>query len=150
MCGTFFPIFVHITAPPDIDISAVVLYNHSKENRYFFGGIIMKPVFIGNWSYSMPDTKADSEGNIVLIKKLSFGPCEVYVWGLDINNLPYEEYQWCENEYFKDESYFKHITKTELISQIRNVIRVFTENELPEWANAYNKVLDWLNSYLCE
>ena len=110
----------------------------------------MKPVFIGNWSYSMPDTKADSEGNIVLIKKLSFEPCEVYVWGLDINNLPYEEYQWCENEYFKDESYFKHITKTELISQIRNVIRVFTENELPEWANAYNKVLDWLNSYLCE
>ena len=48
-------------------------------NRYF-GGIIMtsKNVFVGNWSYIMPDTKANSNGHIVLIKKLSFGPCEVY------------------------------------------------------------------------
>ena len=52
------------------------------------------------------------------------------------------------NEYFKDESYFKHITKKELTEQIENVIRVFTENELPEWANNYYKILDWLNSYM--
>ena len=109
-----------------------------------------KNIFIGNWSYSMPDTKVNSDGHIVLILKLSFGPCEVYEWGIDNNCIPYEEYQWCENEYFEDESYFKHITKTELIAQIRNLIREFTEHELPEWANAYNKILDWLNSYLCE
>ena len=107
-------------------------------------------VFVGNWSYLMPDMKANSEGDIVLIQKLSFGPCEVYEWGLDINSLPYERYKWCENEYFEDESYIKHITRTELIAQIRNVIRVFTEHELPEWADTYNKILDWLNSELGE
>ena len=107
-------------------------------------------VFVGNWSFSMPDTKPDSDGNIVLIKKVSFGPCEVYKWGLDINKLPYEQYQWCENDFFEDESYIKHITRAELLSQIRNVIRVFTEQELPEWADTYNKILDWLISDLCE
>ena len=56
-----------------------------------------KNVFVGNWSYIMPDTKANSNGRIVLIKKLSFGPCEVYEWGIDNNGLPYEEYKWCEN-----------------------------------------------------
>lgn len=30
MCGTVFPIFVHITAFPDIDRSAAVLYNFYK------------------------------------------------------------------------------------------------------------------------
>ena len=50
-----------------------------------------KNVFVGNWSYIMPDTKANSNGRIVLIKKLSFGPCEVYEWGIDNNGLPYEE-----------------------------------------------------------
>ena len=52
-----------------------------------------KNVFVGNWSYIMPDTKANSNGCIVLIKKLSFGPCEVYEWGIDNNGLPYEEYK---------------------------------------------------------
>ncbi len=113
---------------------------------------VKKPtsVFVGDWSYSMPDTKANSEGNIVLIQKLSFGPLEVYEWGLDINRLPYEKYKWVENDFFEDENYIKQITRAELITQIRNLIRVFTENELPEWANTYNRVLDWLNSYLNE
>ena len=63
-----------------------------------------KNVFVGNWSYIMPDTKANSNGRIILIKKLSFGPCEVYEWGIDSNGLPYEEYKWCENEFYKDET----------------------------------------------
>ena len=107
-----------------------------------------KNVFVGNWSYIMPDTKANSNVRIVLIKKLSFGPCEVYEWGIDNNGLPYEEYKWCENDFFKDESYFKHLTKKELTEQIENVIRLFTENELSEWVNVYYKILNWLNSSL--
>ena len=83
-----------------------------------------KNVFAGKWSYIMPDTKANSNGRIVLIKKLSFGPCEVYEWGIDNNGLPYEEYKWCD------------------------VIRLFTENELSEWVNAYYKILNWLTSRL--
>ena len=104
-----------------------------------------KNVFVGNWSYIMPDTKANSNGRIVLIKKLSFGPCEVYEWGIDNNGLPYEEYKWCEDEFFKDESYFKRLTKKELTEQIENVIRLFKENELSEWVNIYYKIINWLN-----
>ncbi|SEK85379.1 hypothetical protein [Ruminococcus albus] len=107
-----------------------------------------KSVFVGKWSYLMPDTNADPDGRIVLIEMLSFGPCEVYEWGIDNNGLPYEEYQWCENEFFKDENYFKHITKKELTEQIEDVIRVFSEHELSEWANTYCKILDRLNSDL--
>ena len=107
-----------------------------------------KSVSVGSWSYLMPNTNADSDGHIVLIKKLSFGPCEVYEWGIDNNGLPYEEYKWCEDEFFKDESYFKRLTKKELTEQIENVIRLFTENELSEWVNAYYKIINWLNSSL--
>lgn len=109
---------------------------------------VQKPkyVFIGNWSYLMPDTKPNSDGRIVLIQKLSFGPCEVYEWGIDINSVPYEEYKWCENEYFKDESYFKHITEKELTEQIEKLIRAFTENGFSEWASHYQKILNSLKS----
>lgn len=33
MCGAVFPIFVDITASPDIDILADALYNHSNRNQ---------------------------------------------------------------------------------------------------------------------
>ncbi len=39
MCGTVFPIFVHIAASPDIDMSADALYNQSKK-VFFIGGIL--------------------------------------------------------------------------------------------------------------
>ena len=51
-----------------------------------------KSVFIGNWSYSMPDTKENSDGHIVLILKLSFGPCEVYEWGIDNNCISEDKF----------------------------------------------------------
>lgn len=108
----------------------------------------LKSVFVGSWSYLMPNTNADSDGHIVLIKRLSFGPCEVYEWGIDNNSLPYEEYQWCENDLFENENYFKHISKKELTEQIEKLINGFKENGFYEWANIYYKILDWLNSDL--
>ena len=85
---------------------------------------------------------------IVLIQKLSFGPCEVYEWGLDNNNLPYEKYKWCEDDFHAHENYFKHITKKKLTEQIENLISEFAENRLSEWASSYQKILDWFNSDL--
>lgn len=107
-----------------------------------------KIFFIGRWSYMIPDTKPNSDGCIVLIKKRSFGPLETYDWGIDVNGLPYEEYKWVENDFYTDENYFKHITKKELTEQIVRLISDLTENGLPEWASTYQEILDWLNSNL--
>ncbi len=107
-----------------------------------------KSIFIGRWSYVSPDTKPNSDGRIVLIKKRSFGPLETYDWGIDANGLPYEEYEWVENDFYADENYFKYITKKELTEQIVKLISALTENGLPEWASTYQKILDWINSDL--
>ena len=103
-------------------------------------------VFLERWFYFMPDTKPAQNGRIVLIKKRLFGPLETYDFGIDANGLPYEEYQWCENDWFKDENYFQHISKIELTEQIKQLISKFTDNKLYEWASTYKKILDWLNS----
>ena len=55
-----------------------------------------KYVFIDRWCYTMPNTVPDEDGIIVLISKKSFGPLEVYEWGLDNNHNPYERYEWLE------------------------------------------------------
>ena len=89
----------------------------------------LKSVFVGSWSYLMPDTEPNPNGRIVLIKKRSFGPLETYDWGIDVNGLPYEEYQWCENDLFENENYFKHISKKE--QSRRTYLRAIIRTNVP-------------------
>lgn len=42
-----------------------------------------KFVFIDRWCYTMPIPLRMKDGIIVLISKKSFGPLEIYEWGLD-------------------------------------------------------------------
>ncbi len=104
-----------------------------------------KSVFIGNWYYTKPDLIPNKNGDIVIIKRVSFGPLEAYEWGMDVNNTPYELYKWAENDFYEDESYIKNITREELINQILSVILLFEENGLSEWVNIYGKILDGLD-----
>lgn len=85
---------------------------------------------------------------MILIEKRSFGPLEAYDWGVDADNGPFEQYIWCENDFYEDANYFNHITKKELTEQIEKMIRLFTENELPEWGSTYQNILDRINSDL--
>ncbi len=110
----------------------------------------IESIFLEHWSYLMPDTEPNLDGRIVLIKKRSFGPLETYDWGIDVNGLPYEEYQWCENDLFEYENYFKHISKKELTEKIEKLINKFMENGFYEWAITYKKILDRLNSSLSD
>ena len=103
-------------------------------------------VFIGHWCYTKPDLVPNGTGDIVIIKKVSFGPLEVYEWGIDFNNTPYECYQWVENDFYEDENYRRNITREELFNQILSVILLFKENRLSEWITLYGKILDGLNS----
>lgn len=109
-----------------------------------------EPCFIENWCYTKPNLVPNENEDIVIIKKVSFGPLEVYEWGIDFNNTPYEWYKWVENDFYENENYRKNITKEELFNQIFSVILLFKENRLSEWITIYEKILDGLNSMLSE
>lgn len=70
-----------------------------------------KSVFIEHWCYTKPELIPNENGDIVIIKKMSFGPLEVYEWGIDFNNTPYEWYNWVENDFYKYENYKKILQK---------------------------------------
>lgn len=92
-------------------------------------------VFINRWLYSKPKLTPNKDGDIVLICKSSFGPLEVWEWGLDVNNIPYEDYQWCEDDFFADLSGRKPITAAELIKVIQSTCKLYDENDLSEWSD---------------
>ncbi len=107
-------------------------------------------VFIGRWNYAKPNLVPNKNGDIVIVQRASFGPLEVYEWGIGFNNIPYERYEWIENDFYEDENYRRNITREELFSQILSVVSLFKENGLSEWVIIYEKILDGLNFMLFE
>lgn len=107
-------------------------------------------VFIEHWCYTKPDLVPNQNGDIIIIKKVSFGPLEVYEWGIDFNNIPYECYKWVENNFYEYENYRRNITREELFNQILLVVSLFKGNGLSELVTIYEKILDGLNSMLSE
>ena len=107
--------------------------------KEFQGG---KECFIERWLYTRPDLVPNKDGNIVLISKKSFGPLEVYEWGLDADNNAYELYEWLENDFYEDESYYRNIGREELERQIHSIILLFRNNGLPKWADFYEKMIE--------
>lgn len=107
-------------------------------------------VFIGRWYYVKPDLSPNKDGNIVLISEKSFGPLEIYEWGLDRNNKPYELYQWLEDDFFENSNFCKTIAKEELLRQIDRVILLFEKNGSSDWVDLYKAIINKLNSDLRE
>lgn len=107
-------------------------------------------VFIGRWYYEKPDLSPNKDGNTVLISEKSFGPLEIFEWGLDCNNEPYELYQWLEDDFFEDSNYCKTITKDELLKQIDRAVSLFEKNGLSDWVGLYKAIIERLNSELCD
>ncbi|MBQ8724558.1 MAG: hypothetical protein IJY74_02660 [Oscillospiraceae bacterium] len=69
--------------------------------------VIGNELIIGKWVYHKPNLIPNENGNIIIITKLSFGPLEVFEWGIDSKRKPYEMYMWCENDFFKTDNYIK-------------------------------------------
>lgn len=103
-------------------------------------------VIIDGWIYDRPDLSSDKEGNIVLFSKKCLGPLEIFEWGLDQDQNPYERYAWLEDDYFEDLNYCRTITKEELLKQIAIAVALFEENGLSEWVHLYEGMIDRLNS----
>ncbi|MCM1505893.1 MAG: hypothetical protein NC177_01980 [Ruminococcus flavefaciens] len=106
---------------------------------------ILKDTFIiDRWFYSKPNLTPDKNGNIVLIKKVSFGPLECWEWGIDSDGMPYETYKWSENDLYEDDNYTKHIEIPELKQKLEYMIQSVSGTELENWCVLYRKGLEMI------
>ncbi|WP_028508803.1 hypothetical protein [Ruminococcus sp. NK3A76] len=78
-----------------------------------------KDVQIDRWFYEIPDLIPDSEGKTVIVKIKSFGPLEVFEWGICSDGVPYELYNWCENDLCEHENYCRPTTAETLWKKIK-------------------------------
>ncbi len=102
--------------------------------------VIGNQLHIDRWFYSGPQLNADSEGNVSIIKKMSVGPCEYFEWGITLDGLYYEKYEWCEDDWFKDSSYVKIIEKNELEKEIDEMRRLIKGTSLEYWNRIYDEL----------
>lgn len=101
--------------------------------------VIQDQLFVDRWVYPKPRLTPDKNGNIVMIEKMSFGPLEVYEWGIDSEGKPYEMYKWCEDDYYSDENYTKKIAFSELFNVIDKMVKLTADNGLSDWARLYKE-----------
>lgn len=101
--------------------------------------VIGNQLFVDRWVYHKPNLTPDKNGNIVIISKCSFGPLEVYEWGIDSGGKPYEMYKWCENDFYDDANYTKNITPTELVRKVSGMIRLTADNGLSDWSRLFEE-----------
>ncbi len=107
---------------------------------------MMEEVQIERWFYTKPNLIPNKEGNIVLISKKSFGPLEIYEWGINQDQNAYELYSWLENDFYKDESYCIDIEMERLLEQIQSVVALFQTNGLPKWVDFYETLIERLRN----
>ena len=90
--------------------------------------------------YSNPNLTPDKDGNIVLIHRASFAPLEYYEWGINFEKQFYECYHWCEDDFFEDSSYYKIISKEEMIKELDNLIAFLSEKGFTEEVSKYKDI----------
>lgn len=106
--------------------------------------VLSNTLVTGRWFYNKPNLTPDKNGNIVLIHKVSFGPLECWEWGLDSDKIPYETYEWCENDLYEDENYNKSISVSELRQKLNYMTEMVSGTELENWSLIYKKVTEMI------
>ena len=102
-------------------------------------------VWIDRWEYQKPSCKPDKDGNIVLIMQRCFGPLEWWAWGIDRNGKFYEQYEWCEDDWFADSSYIEEISKEKLLERIKYMQGLFAEQKEYDYVKLYKQ----MEQYIC-
>ena len=102
---------------------------------------------MNGWHYSRPNTNRNKEGNIVLIKAVSYGPAEVHEWGINASGKPYVLHQWLENDFYEDSNRERIISRGELAGELQRLISRFQAEGRQDWAAAYENALLWLNNH---
>lgn len=101
-------------------------------------------VFLGTWNYSMPKYTPNSDGDIVLIFRCCFGPAEWWQWGIDSNGKFFEQYQWCENDFYESDNYREEISEQKMLERIRSMEKLFRENGVTKYADAYKEAEEYV------
>lgn len=101
--------------------------------------VISNELVVDRWFCHKPSLTPNSDGNIVIISAASFGPLEVFEWGIDSGGKPYELYKWCENDFYENENYTKNITSAELLQKVSGMIRLTADNGLSDWSRLFEE-----------
>lgn len=108
--------------------------------------VISNELVVDRWLCHKPSLTPNKDGNIVMISAASFGPLEVFEWGIDSGGKPYEMYKWCENDFYADESYTKNITYAELEQNVSGIIQLTADNGLSDWSRLFEEALLFVKS----
>ena len=107
-----------------------------------------KTVSVGRWQYSKPSFEADESGQTVIFSKSSVAPAEIYEWGIDADNHPFERYRWCENDFYEESNYSKTISKEELIKRIDETSSILKKHGFDAVSEQYDRIKMQINSVL--
>ncbi len=107
-------------------------------------------IFNDRWFVGGPATIPDEDGKTVFISLKSFGPLEIWEWGLDADDKPYELYKWIENDFYEDSNYCKNITVDELLEILYGHISLLEKNNYHSTALRYKDVVEKVKSIKIE
>ena len=100
-----------------------------------------KTIVIDRWHYpEKPDTTADENGDVVVIRQTSFAPAEVFEYGIGPDNRAFARYQWRENDFYEENNEQNEISHDELCNRIDELIELFRNHGFDESASAYERM----------
>ncbi len=107
--------------------------------------IISNKLYIDRWIYSEPELDPDSNGNIVIISRVSVGPCESFDWGITSDMKCFVKYTWSEDDWFEDSSNTMIIEKHELVEKVQEMKAIVQGTSIEYWNNIYDEFISRLD-----
>ena len=100
-----------------------------------------KTIVIDRWHYpARPDTTADENGDVVVIRQTSFAPAEVFEYGIGPDNRAFARYQWRENDFYEENNERNEISHDELRERMDEIVTLFRKHGFEESASAYERL----------
>lgn len=103
---------------------------------------------MGKFYYEIPNFKYDTNGNMVIIKKLCFGPIEAIIYGITQDKKFY--FDWTYPEFYPSDSEleqeYRFITKEEILEAIKIEISICEKEGETELVEQYIKAINMIQS----
>ena len=144
-----FILFILIVAVAVILISAVIRAVKSLFTRDINGGNQKQTdvsVQIGSWFYNTPKLEPEEDGKIVLACAYCVGPAQILEYSVDRQGKFWREYKDVEYAFFEDDSFKEEVTQEEVISHIKGLQKLFSENGATEYAKKYEEIEDFIKN----
>ena len=100
-----------------------------------------KTIVIDRWHYpARPDTTADANGDVVLLRQTSLAPAELFEYGIGPDNRAFARYPWCENDFYEENDEQNEISHDELRERMDELIALFRSHGFEEAAIEYERL----------